>query len=498
MAEHHAPKAEFVSYFKFDQPIKKFLWGLIGLGFLLTLIGIVAGAIGGEYPEAGSGGHGHGTEAHAGGHGGGEPSGEGQAQGGSAHGEAHAQSQSQAGPESHADGHGGGHSKGKTPIIADATGGSAVATMIPNAPLWLSRLMVNIIQNSFFFMSLSVLCLFFLAVSYAANAGWFVIIHRIPEALTRFIPIGWGILMLMFLLQLLGVFDLYPWLMNWEGVHNHHFIHALEAKGWYLNTGFFLLRQAIIIVAWLAFDYFLRRFSTEEDVMGGTQLFRKRRMLSGAFILVFALTYSMASFDWMLALDARFFSTMYAVHTFASVFVSAMALITVIAVLLKATGYLPQFNENHMHDLGKFVFGFSIFWTYIWFGEFLLIWYGNLPEESFFYERIMETYPGFFAINLVLNFILPLLGLMTNTSKRKMLPLVTISSLVFLGHWFDFYLFSAPSVIEGYGGLGLLEVGTFALFLGGFLYTGLKALTQQKLVPEKHPYLQESLLHESL
>jgi len=358
-------------------------------------------------------------------------------------------------------------------------------------PLWLNRLLTSVTQHAFYFMGVSLLCVFFLAINYASNAGWYVVVERIAMAFTRFIPVGWLLLMLVWALNMAGVVHIYPWTDS-ERMANDP---LLGSKDWFLNTGFFLVRQVFVVIIWMMFDLFLRRRSLAEDSIGGTELFRQRRVLSALFLVVFAFSWSLASYDWILALDAHFFSTMFGVHMFANTWVSALCLIAIVAGFLRYHGYLPQYNEAHMHDLGKYIFAFSIFWTYIWFSQFLLIWYANIPEETMFFKRILDNYPFLFALNLVINFILPLLALMTNTSKRRFQSLVPIAILVFVGKFVDLFLMTHPHTVGADGGIGFIEIGTYLVFLGLFLMIGFNALTKHSLVSKGHPYLKESVLH---
>lgn len=188
---------------------------------------------------------------------------------------------------------------------------------------------------------------------------------------------------------------------------------------------------------------------------------------------------------------------MFGWYMFASWWVTGLAFITLIVVNLKDAGYLKMVNSNHLHDLGKFVFAFSIFWTYIWFGQFLLIYYANIPEETVYFITRMKTAPynWIFFLNLLLNFVLPFLLLMTRDAKRQMSMLKVVTPIVILGHWFDFYNMITPGVMKGEGGFGFLELGLLMIFLAAFLYIVLNALSKVQLVAKNHPFMPESLNH---
>jgi hypothetical protein len=174
-----------------------------------------------------------------------------------------------------------------------------------------------------------------------------------------------------------------------------------------------------------------------------------------------------------------------------------LATITLIVVSLKGAGYLKMVTANHLHDLGKFVFAFSIFWTYIWFGQFLLIYYANIPEETvYFVERMKNApYSWIFYLNLLLNFVLPFLLLMTRDAKRHMSMLKVVCPIIIVGHWFDFYNMITPGVMQYNGGVGFLEIGLGLTFLALFLLVVLTALSKVQLVAKNHPFMGESLNH---
>lgn len=234
-----------------------------------------------------------------------------------------------------------------------------------------------------------------------------------------------------------------------------------------------------------------------EDINGDVRHWYKTRKLSAIFLVIFAVTSSVAAWDWVMSVDPHWFSTMFGWYVFASWWVTGLAVITLIVVVLKENGYLKVVNANHLHDIGKFVFGFSIFWTYIWFSQFLLIYYANIPEETiYFVERLeVSQYKWVFFVNLLLNFILPFFLLMTRDAKRHMALLKLVCPIIIVGHWFDFYLMITPGVMQHDGGFGFIEIGMMMIFGVAFLFVTLTSLAKAPLYAKNHPMLKESLHH---
>lgn len=368
------------------------------------------------------------------------------------------------------------------------------------SPTWLKRVYTTLWMNNVFFTGLGIIGLFFVAIQYAAQAGWSAGVKRIPLAMGSWIPVA-GILMLGLWFLVKG--DVFHW--------THHDLY--EAGGdaiiqkkapfffWPLEGGtfplFFIGRMIIFFGMWYMFFVWIKKQMLSEDINGGVQHWLKARKLSAWFLIFFAVSSSVSAWDWVMSIDTHWFSTMFGWYVFASWWVTALALITLIVALLKEAGYLKIVNSNHLHDLGKFVFAFSIFWTYIWFGQFLLIYYANIPEETVYFVERMTTspYSWIFYTNLILNFVLPFLLLMTRDAKRHMSMLKVVCPIVIAGHWFDFYNMVTPGVMQNDGGIGFLEIGTAFIFLAVYLWVVLSSLSKMPLFGKNHPMLQESLHH---
>lgn len=364
------------------------------------------------------------------------------------------------------------------------------------SPVWLKRLLVSLWHSNVFFVGVSVAGTVFLAIQYVAYAGWSVIVKRIASALSAWVLPGGVVMLVVFFL---GRHDLFHW--THEGVmdpKSANYDAIIAGKSGFLNLPFYLIRMVSYLFIWWAFSQRLRQLSLEEDLNGGTAYFHKSITTGALFLVLFAVTSSMSAWDWVMSVDTHWFSTMFGWYVFASWWVSAIAAILLTAVFLKQAGYLRFLTANHLHDLGKLMFGFSIFWTYVWFSQFMLIWYANLPEESVYFNQRLGGFEGrytwMFFFNLFINFVFPFLALMTRDAKRQMIMVKIVCIAVLVGHWSDFYLMLMPGTMKGENGF-LIEIGVALIFLGAFLILFTRRLAAASLVPVNHPFVEESIHH---
>lgn len=359
---------------------------------------------------------------------------------------------------------------------------------------WTNRLKVTFWHNTVYFLGLSLLGVFFTAIQYAAHAGWSAALKRVPEAFGAFLPYASVALLVVFGLS---YHEIFHWTdQSLYDPKSPNFDPILDGKKGFLNIPFYLTRMVIFLTGWYSFWLLIRKNSLAEDNEVGTARFWKIKTIATVFIIFFAVSSSIAAWDWVMSIDTHWFSTMFGWYNFASWFAGGLAAITLAVIYLKEAGYLKMVNESHLHDLGKFVFAFSVFWTYIWFSQFLLIYYANIPEETiYFIERLQSQYGKFIFINLFLNFVFPFLALMTRDAKRKMTILKIVCYVVIVGHWLDFYLMITPGTLKEHGGLGFLEVGLALIYASAFAFVIASTLAKAPLVAKNHPMLQESLHH---
>lgn len=471
---HHQVAVEDEQYV-FKPETKKKLYILLAVGIVLLALGLLFG---------GSGAH----EEHGGGH---HAAVESTALVASAqHGEA-ASDGHQKKEEHAAEGHGaaagehhaGGEHHGSSPLL--------------------KRLYTTLWMNNVFFAGLGIIGLFFVAIQYAAQAGWSAGVIRIPLAMGTWIPIA-GILMIV--LWFVSGHDLFHWThASLFDKNSPDFDPIINKKApffyWPLAGGtfplFFILRMVIFFGGWYWFFVVIKKRMLEEDIDPSTSYWYKNRVTSAWFLIFFAVSSSICAWDWVMSIDTHWFSTMFGWYMFASWWVTALSVIVLIVANLKSAGYLKVVNANHLHDLGKFVFAFSIFWTYIWFGQFLLIYYANIPEESvYFVERMRNSpYSWIFYANLILNFVLPFLLFMTRDAKRHLSTLNLVCPIVIVGHWLDFFNMVTPGVLNFNGSIGFMEIGVALIFAAVYLLVVLSSLSKMPLIGKNHPMLEESLHH---
>jgi len=361
-----------------------------------------------------------------------------------------------------------------------------------------TRFWAVLMQNSLFFLMTCNSSMFFICATTLAHGGWQTAFRRVPEAISAAVPVFSVLALLIFIGIVVGNHHhIYHWLDK-EAVSKDP---ILNFKKGFLNPTFFFVWTLITLGTWSFVGWKMRQLSSRSDEPmtheEGTKFLWTNSIWAAIFIVFFALTVaSTIPWLWLMSIDAHWFSTMYSWYTFASTFVYGLSLITLFVIYLKNQDRLEFVNEEHLHDLGKFMFAFSIFWAYLWFSQFMLIWYANIPEETIYFKpRMQGPYRGIFFLNLVVNFVAPILILMKKSSKRNYATLTFISVLLILGHWMDFYQMVMPGTIGDQYSLGWFEFGILALYAGLTMHFVGRALSKVPLVPKYHPYLKESIIH---
>lgn len=369
----------------------------------------------------------------------------------------------------------------------------AILTHVPGQRIW-----ANVLVNAYFFLGISVIGTLWMAIQSVAEAGWSSAFKRIPEAVSQFVPFA-GILLLVVLFggsHSLHWHHIFHWMdpevMNPDSDHYDSIIAGKQA---YLNEPFFYIRAIIYVLGWVAFTIYFRKMSLKEDQEGGLGVFKKSIGVGALFLVFYAVTSSTSSWDWTMSIDTHWFSTLFGWYNFATFWVAGISMFAMIIVFLKRNGYMDVVNEEHLHDLGKFMFGFSIFWGYLWFSQFMLIWYANIPEEVTYYMDRWENYQVIWWALPVLNLVLPMLLLMDKSAKRSYNMIMIAGVVIVFGHWLDVFHMVMPGALKDQWGFGVLEIGMFVGFLGAFLFVTHNALAKAPLVAKNHPYLEEAKHH---
>lgn len=355
-----------------------------------------------------------------------------------------------------------------------------------------NRFWANIFINGFFFFAISLGALFFLALQYATEASYMVVVKRVIEGTSQFIYIGAAILIVFFLAGTFHWHHIYHW-MDPE-VYNpdsDHYDAIIAGKAAYLNQPFFWIRTLAYLGVWCYFAYLFRKRSLMEDELGGTKIHFKNITSAAIFLVFFAFTSSTASWDWIMSIDTHWFSTLFGWYVFSGIWVSAMIFLVLVTIYLKGKGFLPAVNKSHIHDLGKWMFAISFLWSYLWFSQFELIWYSNIPEEVTYYITRIEHFKWLFFGIFFMNFAFPMVILMSRDAKRTIGYLIVVGLIIFVGHWFDVYLMVVPGTL-GELHFGFMEIGMFLGFLGLFLYVVFNAFAKAPMMVKNHPYLEES------
>ena len=344
-----------------------------------------------------------------------------------------------------------------------------------------------------FFMLISVGVLAFYAIQYAAQAGWSPILFRVMEGITAYLLPGSIIFFILLVAAGMHMNHLFVW-MNPDVIDPKHadYDKLIALKSGYLNVPFFLGRAAVFLIVWNLYRHFSRKYSLAQDEASDNTLYKKNFKMAAAFLVFFIVSESIMSWDWIMSVDPHWYSTLFGWYVFASFFVSGITVIAMITLYLKSKGYLEHVNTSHIHDLAKFMFGISIFWTYLWFSQFMLIWYSNIPEEVTYFVTRIEHYKLPFFGMLALNFIFPLL-ILINTDFKRLTWIVVMAGIVILfGHYIDFFNMIMPATVGDQWFIGIPEIGALMFFLGLFIFVVFTALTKAPLVPKGNPYIEES------
>ena len=353
---------------------------------------------------------------------------------------------------------------------------------------WANYLIVN-----YYFFSIAMGGAFFFVIQSISQSGWSSAFKRVPEAMMSYIPFA----ALFFLLIWFGMNDLYQW--------SHKDIVALDPlvqhKSVFLNVPFFFARMILYFVLWIVFVRKLRQISLHEDLADPADtnrimiLFSKTELYSKIFIFILAVTFSLSAIDWIMSLDVRWYSTIFALKNLVAAFLHGVSILTLIVFILYKRGYFPFLNEYHLHDFARYIFMLSIVWGYFWFAQFMIIWYGNIPEETAYYSiRWHEGWKLLFFTEIGLNWFIPFMVLLPVKTSRNMTVITVVIIFLIIGQYIDLFVQVIPGT-TGVMKFGWISAGTFLGYAGLFALVVATTLSKAKIIPSNHPYLDESLNH---
>ncbi len=332
-------------------------------------------------------------------------------------------------------------------IIGMIVGALCLAWSAIGDDAFYTRFWTNYLHNAVFFTGIAFTAMFFLSGQITAFAGWMVVIKRLWEAMSQFMLVG----IVLLLVVVIGVWGhlhhLYHW--NTPGITDPSssiYDKVIAGKAGFLNPVFFTIGTVGFLAIWYFWAYKLRQNSLAQDAheTPSFDYYKRERKWAASFLPLGGFLSTVFLWQLIMSIDTHWYSTMFAWYSTISLFLGGLALFIVLILYLQSKGYLEYVTREHLHDLGKYLFGISVFWTYLWFDQFMLIWYGNIGEETIYFRERMDNYPILFWGNLVLNFVVPFFVLMRNDTKRKVGTLFFAALLVFLGHWLDFFYMIKP------------------------------------------------------
>ena len=359
---------------------------------------------------------------------------------------------------------------------------AGAATFLAGLALAPGRVWTSLLMAGYLLTGFGLAGVVFVAVQYACGAGWSTAFRRVPEAMTMILPLGAGVLAI----ALVGHPSTYAWTI--------HAPHAGFQQFW-LRWPFFLARAALYLAVWIGFAVAIVRTSRRQDNDRDVRYTRRNVRLSITFLIAFAVTFWLASFDWVMSLEPHWASTIFGIYNFAGMFSSGLALLVLFVLWLRRAGPLRDFvNEEHLHDLGKLLFAFSTFWMYIWFSQYMLIWYANISEETAYYvARLHNAWAPLFLLNMLLNWAVPFVALLPRGTKRSPRALGRVAAVVLAGRVLDVYLMVAPPLQGARPLAGIWEIGVLAGAAGALVLAFYRGIREAAPVPLNDPYLEESL-----
>jgi hypothetical protein len=369
-------------------------------------------------------------------------------------------------------------------LLMILTGVAAVVAGFITDP---ARTWPNILINNMYFLTISMGALLFYSIQYITGSSWSALFQRVPLALGSFIPAAAiGMLLLYF-----GLPDIYKWAL--PGITETDKLIAHKEP--FLNVPFYMIRIVVYFALWIPLFLALRRLARKEDLQPGIAFYKKSSYIAKVFIFTAVLFFSMAAIDWIMTIDSHWYSTLFGFRAMVTSMYYGVASIIILVFFLKKLGFFPRLNTAHQHDLARYLFRFSIVFGYLWFMQFLILWYANIPELTVYYQpRFIGAWKYLFYAELFMNFAIPFVVLMADDIGKRKPVLMGMSILLLAGLWISLFLQVMPG---SYGKLafGFIEAGMWLGYAGLFLLLTFYALSRMSIVPLNHPQLNESIHH---
>jgi hypothetical protein len=337
-----------------------------------------------------------------------------------------------------------------------------------------------------FFFTLCAGCFFWTIVHYATDANWTVVVRRQLENIAVLVAILAVFFIPIFLLR----HHLYEWMNIPLGAEE-----TLDSKRAYLNLRFFVLRAVFFLGFFIIASHLLRRLSVRQDKDGNPRFTIRLRKVSFASLPLFALCLTFGAYDWLLGLQYRWFSTMFGVYIFAGAAGSSMSLLVLVITALRNAGYLKNVvTTEHYHIMGKWMFAFCVFWAYIGFGQYMLIWYANMPEETNYF--ILRNTESWWYLSMLLvfgRFFGPFLILLLQSIKKHPHQLCYVAGWILFMQLLDMYLVVLPA-LHGTGvHVSIWDLAAVIAIGATLAFVYLRIVARASLFPVRDPRLVESL-----
>lgn len=353
-----------------------------------------------------------------------------------------------------------------------------------------TRAAFNYLIAYMFIMSIGVGSLFLIALEYVTGADWSVPFRRLMEFFAALVPV----MFLLVIPLLFNMHDLFHWTHK-EAVEGDA---VLMSKAPYLNSTFFIIRVFGILLLWTLFFFLFTRNSMKQDITKDQKLTKRNIVISAIFIPIFAISLTMSSVDWMMSLEPHWFSTIFGVYYFSGTMLAALAALTLAVILLNEKGYFGKLLiPDHLYSLGALQFVFINFWGYIAFSQYLLIWYADLPEETFWFLHRWGGSWAFVSIFLiVVHFVVPYSILLSQPAKMDARRLKLASIWILFAHLLDLYWLIMPNMTPGEDGgavFGWMEI-TFPVALVGLVLVVFNIRAKNKnIIPVGDPKIERGL-----